>query len=151
MSKSQGCAISRTGSYSAKCAIQNYSLVWRRHVGVQQKYTNMAAANEWQRLEFTLAISNAFFSFICRACKHSHVHFSYHFGCSDLKNTGWIAVFMYVTRFSAATLRHALRKKWNSNCSIFKTKHATELKTCKQVYFQYVFNAIKIKTQRTLY
>ena len=36
--------------------ITEFNLVWRRHVGVQLKYTNMATGNEWQHLEFTLAI-----------------------------------------------------------------------------------------------
>ena len=82
----------------------------------------------------------------------SHAHFSYHFGCSDLKNTGRIAVFMYVIRFSAAIyVTHCQKRQILTVQSIFKTKHATKLTTYKQVYFQYVFYVMKIKTKKTVY
>ena len=97
------------------------SLVGSDHVGSPLRKTNMARGRSlfWLSRNFSSLLN----------CPYSY--FSLHTGCSDVKNTRWIDVFMYVICFSAVaasiSLCHGLWKKiWNSNCFIFQTKCATE-------------------------
>ena len=46
-------------------------------------------------------------------------------------------------------LTHCKKIETCSNCSIFKTKHATELKTGQQIYLLNVFYPTKVKTEVT--
>ena len=81
----------------------------------------------WYPLRKTNMVRGQSLFWLCRNfssllnCTYSH--FSLHTGCSDVKNTRWIDVFMYVICFSAVaasiSLCHGLWKKYEIQTALF--------------------------------
>ena len=119
------------------------SLVGSDHVGTPLKKINMAHDRSlfWLCRNFSSLLN----------C--TYPHFSLHTGCSDLKNTRWIDVFMYVICFSAvaASIRlcHGLWKRCEIQTASFsKQSGLPSWKHASRYILKCFFYSMKIKLQK---
>ena len=119
--------------YSAKCITQNYREQYGAAMLVSIRMSpNMAAGNHWKHLEFTLAMFEPFVSLL-NLQTLAYTLLLTHWLFRPKRHV--VNRRLHVRDSQKASLCHALQKMRNSNGSIFKTKRATELKTCKPLYF----------------
>ena len=104
------------------------------HICVQFWYTNMAARNQQNHLEFTFSIKAL--SFHSRASISAHKHIFYYEKRLNCWKSGGETFFQ---RDSIPSLVARTVKTRKSNCFIFEMKHATGLKTCTKIYFLFIF------------
>ena len=97
----------------------------------------MAAENQQKHLEFTFCIKAPSFHFRNSICAHKISSNTWNSYTAESQEE----ILFSMRQHSYFGVRH-----WeilgSSNCCIFETKRAMEMKTCTKIYFLFIFNLV---------